>query len=52
MQPFHKYPFALLVCLYKEMMMSQHAAQRLYLMQVGDMPEYEIPIGLLPVANV
>jgi N-acyl homoserine lactone hydrolase len=26
------------------MMMSQHAPQRLYLMQVGVMPLYEIPI--------
>src|ERR1041384_7824089 len=26
------------------MMMSQNAPQRLYLMQVGDMPEYQIPI--------
>ena len=24
--------------------MSHHAPQRLYLMQVGDMPQYEIPI--------
>src|ERR1051325_282405 len=28
----------------KDMMMSQNAAQRLYLMQVGIMPEYQIPI--------
>jgi N-acyl homoserine lactone hydrolase len=28
----------------KEMIMSQNAAQRLYLMQVGVMPEYQIPI--------
>jgi N-acyl homoserine lactone hydrolase len=28
----------------KEMMMSQHAVKRLYLMQVGSMPEYQIPI--------
>jgi N-acyl homoserine lactone hydrolase len=29
---------------HKEMMMSQNAPQRLYLMQVGIMPEYQIPI--------
>src|SRR5919202_3535638 len=28
----------------RRMMMSQPAPQRLYLMQVGDMPQYEIPI--------
>src|ERR1043166_4085614 len=28
----------------KEMIMSQNAPQRLYLMQVGSMPEYQIPI--------
>jgi N-acyl homoserine lactone hydrolase len=35
-------PVALLY--YKEMIMSRHAPQRLYLMQVGSMPDYEIPI--------
>jgi len=29
---------------FKEMIMSQNAVKRLYLMQVGDMPEYQIPI--------
>jgi Metallo-beta-lactamase superfamily len=29
----------------KEKMMSQNAPQRLYLMQVGSMPEYQIPIA-------
>src|SRR4029078_10743145 len=28
----------------KEMIMSQDAPQRLYLMQVGSMPEYQLPI--------
>ena len=28
----------------KEMIMSQNAVKRLYLMQVGSMPEYQIPI--------
>ena len=28
----------------KEIIMSQNAPQRLYLMQVGSMPEYQIPI--------
>src|SRR3954467_12463664 len=44
MRPLHKYPFAPLVILYKETIMSQNAPQRLYLMQVGLMPEYHIPI--------
>src|SRR3954454_23662257 len=32
------------LCIHKEMIMSHNDPQRLYLMQVGDMPEYEIPI--------
>src|SRR3954469_6036325 len=44
MRPFHQYPFAPLVYFYKDRMMSQNAPQRLYLMQVGIMPEYQIPI--------
>jgi N-acyl homoserine lactone hydrolase len=43
-RPFHKYPFARLVFFYKELMMRLNGPQRLYLMQVGSMPEYEIPI--------
>ncbi len=39
-----KEPIGLLVCFQKDMIMSQDAPQRLYLMQVGSMPEYEIPI--------
>jgi N-acyl homoserine lactone hydrolase len=45
MRTFHKYPFAPLVYFsIKDMIMYQNAPQRLYLMQVGSMPEYQIPI--------
>src|SRR3954454_20471905 len=32
------------LCIHKEMIMSHNDPQRLYLMQVGSMPEYQIPI--------